>query len=518
MDHAPVAHPTAALPGWHLEVEQPRTHTLPGAFLGVPLKEGINDAQSPLDHHLYTPNHHAHQQRRRPGAIPVAFSEADQEALPPPDAAALQSAQALPLLTRTASPEAAALVNALAKRIEAREALLGVSVRRGAKLRQKFALAVQAIVGGLLTVAGKRGAEAWTYQPLRPCAFVGQPVGYRQAVSVMRMLTAAPSLVQQVAAHHQFFGGRGDCLDVERRAQRYRASPALLALAEHHGVRLEDSERHWRQERPHQPAKPVIISDLPRRTAGRKLRAGELPLPSGLETEAVLAKVKEANAYLGKFTFGGCDQPLLYRRFTCDFAHHGRWYGGVEHMPTQDRARVTIEGDTVCEVDVHASHLTILHALARRPLPAGDLYGGFSFPRQVVKAWVTACIGNGGPPSRWSSEAKKRAAKQRGARPGLNLSNYRLALVAAEVLARYPFLAHLPALVGAKKEPRLTSHRLMALEAEAVTEAMASLRARGMPSLPIHDALMVRQRDTDVARMALSEAYKRRFGVAAVVQ
>lgn len=63
------------------------------------------------------------------------------------------------------------------------------------------------------------------------------------------------------------------------------------------------------------------------------------------------------------------------------------------------------------------------------------------------------------------------------------------------ILARYPFLAAPAEAMGCVDAPALTSLRLQRIEADALTLAMARLADRGVPALPLHDALILRRGD-----------------------
>jgi hypothetical protein len=114
-------------------------------------------------------------------------------------------------------------------------------------------------------------------------------------------------------------------------------------------------------------------------------------------------------------------------------------------------------------------------------------------PRAVVKAWITATLGKGTSVRRWA----KRAIKDNPA-----LLKYDAKDVGRLICERYPFLraparnvadvAGLSQLEHIDTPERLLTHRLMAIEAQALTGAIAYLRnGRGVLALPIHDSLIV---------------------------
>ena len=99
--------------------------------------------------------------------------------------------------------------------------------------------------------------------------------------------------------------------------------------------------------------------------------------------------------------------------FTASWQLHGRWYavgseGNYQRLSEIERLGLTINGEPVVEVDVHASHLSIMHGLLGRPLPdIDDLYDFSDVPRWVVKAWITAALGKGSPVQKWATRAAR---------------------------------------------------------------------------------------------------------------
>jgi hypothetical protein len=87
----------------------------------------------------------------------------------------------------------------------------------------------------------------------------------------------------------------------------------------------------------------------------------------------------------------------------------GRLYSlgetSYQRLNREQRARITIDGDSVIELDIRASYLTILFAICGRcaELPP-DPYDVPELSRAVVKKWVVATLGSDGHIKRWPSE------------------------------------------------------------------------------------------------------------------
>jgi len=85
-------------------------------------------------------------------------------------------------------------------------------------------------------------------------------------------------------------------------------------------------------------------------------------------------------------------------------------YGDYSYqlLSGEDRLRMTINGEPVCEIDIRASYLTIFHALYGERLDL--IKDPYILPelgteaRGVVKMWITASFGNNAPLMKWPRE------------------------------------------------------------------------------------------------------------------
>jgi hypothetical protein len=209
--------------------------------------------------------------------------------------------------------------------------------------------------------------------------------------------------------------------------------------------------------------------------------------------------------------------PQWHRVFYGSWALQGRWYatgvGGdpelgqccaYSSLKPEQRAGLRINGAPVVELDVSASHLTLLLGLAGAALPDGDLYEGLGLPRPVVKQWVMELCGKGQAPARWS----KKLAADHPARA------HAVKAVGAVVLAHYPALRQAAAVVPAelamqfgRPPEQLVTHFLAAREAVAMSQAIRQLRLRGILALPVYDSLIVPAGTEAAARQAIAAGY-----------
>jgi hypothetical protein len=414
----------------------------------------------------------------------------------------------LTLTTRAVSPEAAALVSKLVGLVEdAERQHSGRTYRRGKAAREKLALAVEAMVGGLLLNAGRHGPARWSSQPLGVKAFTGEEVAHRQFNSVRRVLTGR-GLVEEKDDHTDFIGKNATIK--LRYYTRFRTTAALRSLAEQHGMRLAETARHWRRVRPRKLPDPLTLNELSSR--GGKDRGRRLQLPDTAEARAMADEVAAVNAYMQGVQLEGCDPPVFHRGFTHDLSHGGRWYvddEGYQGLSAADRLLLRIGGEPVAEIDIHASALVTLHGLLKLPLPEGNLYERMGVPKEAAKAWVTQTIGSGKAEGKWARAALRKATKKGG-----NLTAYDAAGVRAAALRCFPFLGELPRILGCEDEPRLCGLKLARIEADALTAAMRYLRVvHGVPSLPMHDGLIVPVSALWKAHAAIEGAWATLVGV-----
>ena len=162
--------------------------------------------------------------------------------------------------------------------------------------------------------------------------------------------------------------------------------------------------------------------------------------------------------------------------------------GGVhkssyQQLDEDERARITLDGEPTCELDLGSCNLSIFHALLNEPLDLStDAYDRvFPGQRPLVKSYMTALFGNDGLLDRWPSGIVKRYRKKHGIEPDDIIS---ASGMGQKVLTAYPAMRHLG-------QPGARWPDLMYREATTMVHTMKMLMARGIPSLPIHDGIIV---------------------------
>jgi len=390
--------------------------------------------------------------------------------------------------------------------------------------RDKLISGAEAFVGSLMLHAY---SGCWSAQATGNDALKLVPIGGHRLNKIRKALLHA-NLIEVLPGYFDAEWGAGQ-------STKFRATRALLHLASAFDVQWRDAWHHfdWVSQR---------SPDVRREDAIhlRNLSGSQTTIRRGAEASRLVREVVEFNAFTRSFSliYGPADDcrditPQFRRIFTCDLGKHGRWYvvgGGYQamaatprygneekHFRDYSRSSLRIDGEPCVELDVRASHLTIIHGLANVPLPAGgDPYALVDgVPRQVVKAWVSLRIGQGRSPSHWGREMAEDLLRKHGIQLGL----YDIKSISGAIRAAMPFLGReLPDLLGINEQPKLCSHVLMGIEARALTTAMFALAKQGILGLPLHDALLVQDQHADQATKAIQASYQVEAGIIPLVR
>ncbi len=383
--------------------------------------------------------------------------------------------------------------------------------KRGVNDRENFIRAVWAITIDLLKAATrsadavKSAAYGWAYHSSRYEYFKGAEHGVKagQFVQAIRAMESAGFL--QRAAHRRFKASAFGYF--EGVTARYRAAEALLALAKTHGIPITPYTvgTHFKYGLP----KTVVELREPVEwrfgAAGRnRIEGAKIPIPETEETAFIAAQVRSLNeglqaraiaggwhyAFKRVFNDGDPARPVLSRG--------GRLYSigpsNYQHDSKEKRSEITIDGVRTREIDIRACFLTILYGLFHDEgfsMPIGDLYTVAGHDREVGKTWFKVAIGSGAIPEQWSKDVVKAF---RDDTKGRNLRKHDIADVTRKMLEKHPVIRH--ALEGFK----LNSKILMRVESWIVVETLVRLQNEfGIPALPVHDSLIVKEPDVATA-------------------
>ncbi|MGB5950118.1 MAG: hypothetical protein WBG82_12420 [Parvibaculum sp.] len=376
------------------------------------------------------------------------------------------------------------------------------------------AKALTAIVADILVGTAKsRTRRFWRERSAR--AFTGLPVSYRAFDDAWKWLQAEGWIREVYGATFQatnMFDGT-PLKDADRKAARWEATEGPFAFVEAQGFKPEDAAKHFAERLP----KDVIeLRQTSKIIESYRIKGRRLKFPETPKTKALADTIHEINRFLAEQDLGGLTFLGFKRIFFklpnakgFSWNHGGRLYSfGDRHfqgLSKEDRLKVKINGEPVVELDVKASHLTIYCGLTGEKASLGrDPYKITGLPRELVKAWVVKAFGTGGLPNKYPQYAY---ADYKAAHPGKELGRgHPIRRVEAAILKSYPTLKKLPS-------TKWNSLALEFYESEAVIGTMLELLKAGIPSLPVHDSLVVPKNAKSKAKAILERQYKTLCGI-----
>jgi hypothetical protein len=280
---------------------------------------------------------------------------------------------------------------------------------KGGNPGKKHKAGCAAFIGDLLKVYGS-DAERYAYRTLGTSDFTGQRIGFRVFKNVVTGFERAGFIRLKKGT------GGGKLIG---QATRFRATPKLVGIAASFAVDVSDWRKHFRSlPRPKEIANPLVLKTASEAGMGKKRPGSPMPFVIGdPKAEEAMKQGQEINAYFADVAVDPDDAHYAFQRVFnegnvagFDWNRGGRLVSmgdSYQQMPADDRSKIKLNGEPVVELDIRASHLTILHAKLGRPFdPAGDdPYRHPKIPRNVLKAWVTMTLGYDRFQTRWSSDA-----------------------------------------------------------------------------------------------------------------
>jgi hypothetical protein len=408
-----------------------------------------------------------------------------------------------PLMGRPVSDQGRAVVTRLHEAITAHERTVRPRKYTRGKTSVQFNKAIGAFAADLLLAQNHKKAKGWIQRSLRDESFDNGPVTRTQGRAVVEGLVAL-GLMRHVKGYTEMtaFG------PARHISPKLRAEPAMLKLVEECGVATDEAEQHFTKG---QPKDLVVVRGASVYDGYKKIKGKVLKVdvPTHLRDE-----MQELNAFLEGFTLEHGTHRGFFRgynngdRVGFDFDRGGRIYSAgdesYQNLPSDERLKLTINGEAVAEVDVRASFITILYAMHKLNFD-GDPYviSGLGIEgRQAVKMFVAATIGNGAPIERWS----RKHAKDFFEDTGLKLQKrWPLSDVAQLTLKKHPLLRKLDEPIKGRKRDWSD---LMWIESQAIIATMLDLKRNyQVPSYPVHDSLIVPASKADRAMRHLRAHY-----------
>lgn len=419
----------------------------------------------------------------------------------------------LGLLNEPHSPEALSLIEDLALQIHKSAA--------GRKPTAKAKAALGAVLADLMNVA-RAGDKAHGFRSLKKGEFTGEDVGYHVFRAAVDGLEDDGMIERREGAKMASYKATpGD------KASQFFVLKPLLDAAADHGITPDDWACHFRLK-----PQPTIIKNA---ITLRKSRSGgwfdrpdrgedmrvDLSHPNVIASKQ---KVDEINAFLlGKEITALRNGDKAHSRCHCGFKRiynqgdlpgynynkGGRLYsigGGYQNLCKAERATILIDGEETIEIDIRASHLVGLHAVSGCPLdPCIDPYLGLSVDRGITKMFIMQTVGSDKLPSRWSSTAAESYAWENDGQ--CLYCDYPFKAIKSAVLMKFPIFKNWAA-------SKIRWGDLQFNEAEVIIGTVYQLaRHHDVPSLPVHDSLIIRKCDEGTARSVLAKLFEDRFDV-----
>lgn len=425
----------------------------------------------------------------------------------------LMAATFASLNSRATSHEAKQLVSSIAERLRAWELESGNRKHKRNKTAQNLRLAVESFVGDLLLAQEPGRASNWIYRAAHPRGFTGQQVSADSFKKVVEGLEHF-GLIERRSAFTRFTNFGDNTINPTRFAPRFRATAKFVELAQQFGVSVTLAKAHFLAG---DIQSPLVLRATNKSAGGNKERGRLMKIPDTPEVKTLQDQVEKLSKFLTRFTLSGGIHRAFVRVFNNGddpkFAWNmgGRLYSvgddSYQRLSESERLKMTIDDEDVCELDITASNLTILYAQNGLPLPVfpdEDPYAIDGLPREIVKAWITIQLGKKNILTRWPSKNIIDYAEDSG---GRRLSkDFPVKGVGEAITQRFRLLKRWSKLPD-------TWATLMYRESEAVLNTMIELMDRQIPSLPVHDSIIVPASKETIAYDIFRSCYKGAVGV-----
>lgn len=281
--------------------------------------------------------------------------------------------------------------------------------------------------------------------------------------------------------------------------------------------------------------RPYVLVNKPEDYADKVVRKAEQRKAPKLSKSAVykgalgkaaaLAErpVRTMNAYWRQhpLTLPGTNaKPARYFASATRIFHNGRmdsgsrWYGPWIQMPAEQRLKLQIDGEPVCEIDLNASQPTLFSTLLGIRMNVGsawtDVYASLvelldvdeepQLLRKMVKQVLVEMIGTGSAsrtkPAKYSVKPGRHETpdvEQRSLFFDCDHSRALYQQIQAKALEVFPALQHLD--TGYFNGTGFLSYH----EAEILTQTLLKLKDKGVVAYGVHDCIIVKASDKDVA-------------------
>ena len=277
-----------------------------------------------------------------------------------------------------------------------------------------------------------------------------------------------------------------------------RAGPKLLSRIERFDITRDDLGPA--------PEEEVLVLRAPKRHSNSIAEYQEYE-----DDEATLAlrqQMTDINAWLDTANIS-CSHSQVdpaHRRLrrifnNSDFAQGGRLYGGFWQAMSSDERQehILIDGDCCVELDYGQVSLAILYGIAGKPPPAGDLYdlSAEGIPidyRKGVKKVIQSLINSSKVPRRMPKGVRK-----------LISSRYGITDILKAVARKHPAIyAQMTSGIGMQ---------LFRKESDILVDVLLALKTQGIVALPTHDAVVVRDDNSDKTKAVMKDIFLGHTGI-----
>ncbi|WP_215193800.1 hypothetical protein [Falsiruegeria litorea] len=416
------------------------------------------------------------------------------------DPSILRAADLADLLQYPVSKEAQAVVGILMTETIQWQFDNGIKKRNPkADVVERMRSTIAALLGDLLVAALNEEAEGFCRRPSDKASFKTTLAESRLYEALKRDWADLGYIEVAIGFRGSQSWENGEVLYSGNRSSRWvtrlRATAKLLGLLEEHGITPQGAGNHFRRNL--DKSVPIVLK------ADKKgpLKGKRMPVPQSPKADQLAAEVTEINRFLAEYSLSIGPAPYLYRSYNngdteeFDWNLGGRFYapeGSYLYWPSQKRLQMEIEGSSVVEIDITACQLTILHALMGVELDLStDPFQIDGLDRSRAKKIFNVIVGMGGVPSdnpngpltnKWADEHQLLCSK-------------------------FPVLKEIQA-------KGWNSLKLQVLDADIMRDTLLTLfREHQAPALPVHDCLIVRKQDADLAEEVFGQAFEDRLGV-----
>ena len=262
---------------------------------------------------------------------------------------------------------------------------------------------------------------------------------------------------------------------------------------------------------------PKVRNKSGKLTGGTRMgRTNFLPAIQKLEDQVKRINYKMMDERLCD-PISGSDFVRCYRVFNNgSLKCGGRLYGRWQSWPEEERLAMTIGGEPVVEIDIKASFLSMAHSWAKSNAPlTSDPYSAVPFVktaksdeeakerRKVIKLLINAYFFKGGKVSQFPRGKKKDEDTKKTIPVKEQYSlEYRVSYYMDEIHSTFPFL----------RTVKADGMSLMFRESVVMVDAIDHLLEKDVVSYPVHDCLIVKASDKDIALQEIQNSMMRHEG------